>query len=902
MIGRKLRHYTISEELGVGGMGEVYRAHDSKLNRDVALKLLPEELANNPEHLARFQREAKVLASLDHPNIVTIYSVEEDDGVHFLTMALVKGRTLAELIPLQGVKLERIFKIVEPLADALAVAHDSDITHRDLKPGNIMVTDDGRVMVLDFGLAKMMTASVGDSTELNTRTLTQHGSVVGTVPYMSPEQVEGKPVDHRSDIFSLGIVLYEMAAGKRPFDGASAAALTSSILRDTPERLDASRPDLPRHLQRIIFQCLEKDPAARPQTSRDVYNQFRNLRKEVESGALSDQITQVAAAAQPARSERRWLPLALAAGLGLLAFGWWFSSSREGAETRSSSTAALTAVDERKLIAVLPFENLGPEDQAYFAAGVTDEITSRLAGVEGLGVLSRSAVKQYDRSGKSIRQVGEEMGVGYILDGSIRWAQSPDGSSRVRITPQLVRTTDETTVWGDSYDRVLEDIFTVQAEIAQSVFDSLDVTLLDSAAATAKERGTSNLAAYDAFLRGSEYFNTAVALYSERDLEHAIRFFEEATSLDPEYALAHARLAWSQAYMWHWGFDRSEERHALTRQAADRALELAPQIPEAHVALSYYYRDRLEFDEVVRELELAREARPGDSEIISAIAEQHWWRGDTDKAIENYRHAAALDPRRAETYCNTGGVYRMRGEHDKAEEAHRHAIELRPDRTCMYFCTVYIWLNWKGPERALEYLESIPDSVQFDEVPPINYAWTQIDMMQGKYENVLARLDQGSSEAYQFQMFYYPKSLLAAWAHHMLGDEEAARAEYGKARDYMEALIAENPLDSRLYGALGLAHAGLGNKEEALAAGQRSVELLPFEQDVFRGPYRLKDMALIYAMVGQTERALDTLEVLFSAKSQIHPSEVKLDPIWGDLRDQPRFRGLSRDYRTVSHP
>jgi len=309
MIGQTLGHYKILDKLGAGGMGEVYRAEDTTLDREVALKILPPELAESQERLDRFQREAKTLAALDHPNIVTIHTVEEAEGVRFLTMQLVEGKPLSHLIPRGGMPLERIFEIAIPLADALATAHEKGIIHRDLKPANIMVTNEGRVKVLDFGLAKLrQEAEVPLSSQLPTEPLTEEGRIIGTMPYMSPEQLEGKDIDSRSDLFSLGVVLYEMATGERPFKGETSVSLISSIVKDEPRPVDAVKEDLPHHLGRIIRHCLEKEPARRYQSALDVRNELEDLKAE----SASSEVWRKAAPASKRHHARLWAGLAAA--------------------------------------------------------------------------------------------------------------------------------------------------------------------------------------------------------------------------------------------------------------------------------------------------------------------------------------------------------------------------------------------------------------------------------------------------------------------------------------------------------------------------------------------------------------------------------------------------------------
>lgn len=318
MIGRTLAHYEILEKIGSGGMGEVYLAEDTKLDRKVALKVLPPELAESEERRARFTREAKAIAALNHPNIVTVYSVEEDDGVHFITMELVRGKTLSELLPKSGFSLNKFFDIAIPLTDAVAAAHQEGITHRDLKPDNVLMGDDGRIKVCDFGLAKFRSESAaGSSSELPTKAMTQEGLIVGTVAYMSPEQAEGKAIDTRSDIFSLGIVLYEMLTGRRPFEGDSPTSILSSILKDTPRAVTELEPSVPRELGKLVKRCLAKDPIRRYQTAIDVRNELEETKHDIDSGELG---TAASPSKRPSPTRRVVAAVALLAALGGILF------------------------------------------------------------------------------------------------------------------------------------------------------------------------------------------------------------------------------------------------------------------------------------------------------------------------------------------------------------------------------------------------------------------------------------------------------------------------------------------------------------------------------------------------------------------------------------------------------
>ncbi|MEE9562194.1 MAG: protein kinase, partial [Thermoanaerobaculia bacterium] len=664
MIGQTISHYRILEKLGAGGMGEVYLAEDTKLRRKVALKVLPEDMASDPERLERFKREARAVAALNHPNIVTIYSVEEVEGVHFLTMELVEGKTLADLVPAKGLKLDRFFELAIPIADALSVAHEKGITHRDLKPGNIMVGDDGRVRVLDFGLAKLLAeASAGEE---DTQLATREGIAVGTAPYMSPEQVQGKNVDHRSDIFSLGILFYEMATGSRPFKGETSADLVSSILRDTPDSVTDLKIEMPRHLGRIIRHCLEKDPERRFQAAKDVRNELEGLRQEVESGALPPSSTMAAAAPPP--QTRRWLPLAAAALLVVVAAGvfWLFQGREEEPAVAAEDQTASEASAERQMIVVLPFENLGSEEEAYFAAGVTQEITSRLGSVSDLGVISRKSALRYADTDKTIQQLGEELGVGYVLEGTVRWASSPDGSSRVRITPQLIRVADDSQLWSNTYDRIIEDIFEVQSDIASRVIDELGITLLEPEQRAVESRPTENIEAYQAYLRGLEYANHPD--FTELNMRLTVEMFQRASELDPSFAQAHAWLSHAQARYYWFGHDLSEARMQLARQSAAQALALDPELPKGHVAMGYvHYYGARDYDSALKEFTLAQQARPNDKDTIAAIGFIRRRQGQWESAADQFAKALELDPQDANLTIDLGGALQRLRRYEEAE-------------------------------------------------------------------------------------------------------------------------------------------------------------------------------------------------------------------------------------------
>ena len=473
--GTRLGHYEIVRPLGAGGMGEVYRATDTTLGRDVALKVLPATMALDPARLERFRREARAVAALNHPHIVTIYSVEQAEGVHFLTMELVEGESLDRKVLSTGLPVGQILTLAMEIAEALAAAHGKGIVHRDLKPGNIMVTGDGRVKVLDFGLAKM---AADAASELETIAQTSEGVVMGTMPYMSPEQVEGRAVDARTDIFSLGVVLYQLATGNRPFAGRSQAALVSAILRDTPAVVTTQRPEVPSELGRLITRCLEKDRERRLQTAKDVRNEAEEIRRARESGP---------------------------------------------AAPRASSAAA----PERASIVVIPFANFSPDSEnEYFSDGLTEEIIADLSKVKALRVISRTSSMQLKGVKKDVRTIGRELGVRYVLDGSVRKA----GNS-LRITAQLIEAASDAHVWSDKYSGTIDDVFEVQERVSREIVKALDITLTSDEQRQLGERPTHDVRAFQLFLQARQELRRYAPARAVALIREAIRIEGETPAL-----------------------------------------------------------------------------------------------------------------------------------------------------------------------------------------------------------------------------------------------------------------------------------------------------------------------------------------------------------------------------------
>ena len=616
MIGRQLGHYDVIDALGAGGMGEVYRATDRRLGRDVALKILPSHLQSDPERLERFRREARALAAIDHPSIVTVYSVEEAGGVPFLTMQLVEGQSLHDLIASGELPIPRVVAIGIALADALATAHERAIVHRDLKPANVMVARSGQVKVLDFGLAKFAAEGGTNGDETRTGLATREGVVMGTLPYMSPEQVRGHDVDHRTDVFSLGVLLYEMATGRRPFAASGTADLAASILRDPVPPAHDLRPDVPSQFSAIIGQCLQKDPGLRTQTARELADALRALASRVESGSVQ--------------------------------------SPRDSVSNPEPS------------VAVLPFQNLSadPENE-YFSDGLAEEILNELTRIDGLRVAARASSFSFRQRTADISEIGAKLKVATVLDGSVRRV-----GNRVRVTVQLADTANGFQLWSERYDREMKDIFDVQDEIARAVTERFKLTLGDQV-----RRTTRNVEAYELYLKGRHHWHQR----SPTTLPRAIQCFQQAIALDPDFALAHAGLADCYGILRVYGWVTALEGQEPARTAVSRALSLAPDLWEVQFSRGFYiFYFESDWRSAGQYFEQAVAISPRSSlaqmylGIFRATAR-------LEGAEPPTRRACQLDPLSPFIHAVSAVTMLVAGKLDEANRLTERALELHPD-------------------------------------------------------------------------------------------------------------------------------------------------------------------------------------------------------------------------------
>ncbi len=632
MIGTTLSHFKITAKLGEGGMGEVYLAEDSKLKRKVALKVLPPEMAGDADRLSRFQQEAETIASLSHPNIVTIFSVEETEGIHFLTMELVAGRTIDELLPEGGFALDRLLAFAIPIADAVASAHEQGIIHRDLKLANVMVTDDGeRVKVLDFGLAKL-TASRGaadDLGELPTLTQTQEGMVMGTPHYMSPEQARGEVVDHRSDIFSLGVMIFEMATGDKPFEGTSAIELLSAVLRDQPAPLTETHPELPSSLDRLVQRCLEKTPENRYQTAREVLSDLRELRTGSESG------------------QRPIMDRALA------------TAQQASADTKS--------------IVVLPFANLSPDpDTEYFSDGLTDEIITDLSRVRALRVISRSSAMRLKGDARGIAAIGQDLACRYVLEGSVRRA-----ANTLRITARLVDAPSDDQLWADKYGGTLDDVFDIQERVSRSIVDALEIRLTPQEAEQLAERPIADVRAQECYLRARR----EIWSFLPGGLDRAISHLEAGLALIGDNALLYQGLgeAYFQCINIGAAGGREEEYIKKAESCAEKIYALEPESPRGYSVRAHLQLARGDIHGCFRSWRRVLQAFPKDVQALQLTAHiLGWLAGKPDAAMPLVARLLDIDPLDPMSRLASVTVPLFAGRFEEALEPGRRMFDLDP--------------------------------------------------------------------------------------------------------------------------------------------------------------------------------------------------------------------------------
>ena len=653
-VDSTLSHYRIISKIGAGGMGEVYLAQDTKLDRKVALKILPPDVAADRSRMNRFVQEAKSASALNHPNIITIYAIDETDLGHFIATEFIDGETVRECLLKAPLTLSQALDVARQVASALSTAHKAGIIHRDVKPENVMVRADGLVKVLDFGLAKLTATGASDPDAVTRISDTQPGMIMGTVAYMSPEQARGKVLDARTDVWSLGVLLYEMLSGRTPFRGETTSDTLANILHREPESLKVGA--LPGDLATILYRMLAKKLEARYQTIADVVSELKSLQRRIEFDSELQQTI--------------------------------FRSAEAHTEVVKSSPS----------IAVLPFLNLSPDpDNDYFCEGIAEELLNALARIDDLKVAARTSAFLFKGKTANVSEIGERLGVNTVLEGSVRKA-----GNRLRITVQLVNTADGFHLWSERYDREMQDIFELQDEITLSVIDSLKVQLLGNERDAILKRYTDNTKAYELFLKGRyHYFK-----YTADGWKRAIEFFEKATEIDPSYAPAYAAMASSWGSLLFFGLVPSEAAIPPMRKTMAEALSFDEGLAEVHVSLAivtlfYDWEWRKAEEEFRRALEL----NGSNAEALSFYSMFLALEGRIDEAIIQSKLSLAIDPLSPFINMNAGWTYFTAGLLDEALDQVSKMIEIESDFYGAYWLRGAIYLAAGSYEQAVDELK-----------------------------------------------------------------------------------------------------------------------------------------------------------------------------------------------------
>jgi serine/threonine protein kinase/Tfp pilus assembly protein PilF len=858
-------------ELGAGAMAITYRARDTVLNSEVALKVIDRSVAQNPGARSRFLREARAAANIHHPNVARVTFYGEQDGECFYAMELIKGETLEARVRRDGpMPLAIALEVTEQAARALAAAEACGVVHRDIKPSNIMLESDAsgalRVKLIDYGVAKVMGPQAEPGIEQ-----TQAG-FIGTPAFASPEQFAGTgqmPIDTRSDVYSLGVTLWYLLTGRTPFVGRTMEEIRARQTSELP--LEQLRNfHLPAQVIALMKSMLAPDPKARPQTARELLSAVQNCYERFNPKA---------------RSHRRRVMLASAAAMltiAAIALGTWFYQ-----RTRSFSPT-------ERSIAVLPFENLSSDkENAYFAEGIQDEILTRLSKITDLKVISRTSTQHYKSAPENLPEIAKQLGVAHILEGSVQ--KSGDA---VRVNVQLIKAATDSHLWSETFDRKMTDIFSVESEVSKAIADQLRAKLTGQEQEVLAAKPTDNPQAYDAYLRGLAY--TLKTAFTLANSLAAQKYLKEAVQLDPKFALGWALLSYVDAsgYLTQ-SLQPTAALREEAREAADTALRLQPNLGEALLAKGFYYYACLkDYDTASKYLEQAERLLPHNSRVLQGLAYVERRRGNWDKSEAYFNEAEKLDPRNVNLLSQHARSYVCLRRFPEALTKLEQILNITPDDIDTLVLKARIAQAEGDLPRASALLAPLRPGVGY-----VNALETQVyqAILESRPAPVIAQLKEILATPDQALGFYVGElRFWLGWAQEVAGDHAAARESWTQARTELEPFLKEQPENFILIGDLALTNVALGDNDAALTLAERALALFPIDKDALTGPRPLDILARVAARVGDPDRSISTLEKLLSipyeaplaANPPLTPALLRLDPMFEPLRKDPRFQKL----------
>jgi serine/threonine-protein kinase len=872
-VQQALAHdYEVDRLLGRGGMATVYLASDRRTGQQVAIKVLEPDLAGSVGH-ERFLREIGIASALKHPGILTVQDSGDANGILYYVMPYVEGESLRDRMDREGqLPIDDALRIAIEVATSLHFAHEQGFIHRDIKPDNIMLSG-GRAFLADFGIARAID-------QAGTEKLTETGLAVGTPAYMSPEQWAGTGrVDGRADQYALGCVTYEMLMGETPFSGPTAQVMLARHLSADVPSLRLARTSIEPGIENAVRRSMEKVPADRFSTLEE-FAEALSTRNQTASGSYRDASRpsgdgsgSLAAALRP--WYRRPAALAAAAVVVLLGVGG----------TLASGMLRGTPGEDRSRLVVLPFRNVGAAEDEYFADGVTEEITARLASVASIGVIARTSATQYRNSDKSVRQIGEELDVGYLIEGSVRWDRAAVGTPDVKIAIRLIRISDGTQMWSTDLTVELSRVFEVQATVAERVVEALDRVLIEPERVRLAARPTENMTAYDFYLRGNAYYNRS---WERADVDSAISMYEQATAQDPTFALAWANLGNTHAWKHRLGFDETPERLALARAAIAKAQEFGPDLAETHIAEGLYlYWGEWKFEEAVTALTKARAIQPSNAGVYRQLGNIRRRQGQWVRAVQEYEKAGEFDPRSHIIWFNIGHLKLHIRAFDEAGKYLDRALTLQPDFLDGHLLRKGLIIARTG-DRALarRTLDSILTIVPPDRWRLLPGHWLS-GPMRTLYPSPAERLT--VIRPGNFGLDSSLALLARAEALTELGATVVAAATTDSAVRALRGQFERTPSVAWVSGALAVAQALDGQKEEAVASAKRAESL---QNDALDGPLWIMNEAYVQLLVGNRKEAMDAIELALTIPSGLSVAHVDLDPAWDSLRDDPRFKAI----------